>query len=288
MNIQEAKEQIEQAVRIYLMKDEYGDYRIPIERQRPVFLLGAPGIGKTAVMEQIAQEMDIALVSYSMTHHTRQSALGLPFISHKKYQGAEFDVSEYTMSEIVASVYETMEATGKTEGILFLDEINSMELNVQAKILKAIEEKQVVRLGGYEPIKTDIKVISAVNERPMDCVKAGKLREDLFYRLSVVQVNIPPLRERRDDILYMANRFIETYNQSMRRDIMGLDEQVEKLFRNYAWPGNVRELKNIIEGAFNVASTHFIQKKDLPEYLANPVRFEVARTAGCEKRKIFS
>ena len=72
MNIQEAKEQIEQAVRIYLMKDEYGDYRIPIERQRPVFLLGAPGIGKTAVMEQIAQEMDIALVSYSMTHHTRR------------------------------------------------------------------------------------------------------------------------------------------------------------------------------------------------------------------------
>ena len=156
-------------------------------------------------------------------------------------------------------------------------------MNVQAKILKAIEEKQVVRLGGYEPIKTDIKVISAVNERPMDCVKAGKLREDLFYRLSVVQVNIPPLRERRDDILYMTNRFIETYNKSMHRDIMGLDEQVEKLFRNYAWPGNVRELKNIIEGAFNVASTRFIQKKDLPEYLANPVRFEAARAAGCEK-----
>ena len=166
---------------------------------------------------------------------------------------------------------------------MFLDEINSMELNVQAKILKAIEEKQVVRLGGYEPTKTDIKVISAVNERPIDCVKAGKLREDLFYRLSVVQVNIPPLRERRNDILYMTNRFIETYNQSMHRDIMGLDEQVEKLFRNYAWPGNVRELKNIIEGAFNVASTRFIQKKDLPEYLANPVRFEAARTAGCEK-----
>ena len=120
-----------------------------------------------------------------------------------------------------------------------------------------------MRLGGYEPIKTDIKVISAVNERPMDCVKAGKLREDLFYRLSVVQVNIPPLRERRDDILYMASRFIEAYNQSMHRDIMGLDEQVEELFRSYAWPGNVRELKNIIEGAFNVASTRFIQKKDL-------------------------
>ena len=141
MNIQEAKEQIEQAVRIYLMKDEYGDYRIPIERQRPVFLLGAPGIGKTAVMEQIAQEMDIALVSYSMTHHTRQSALGLPFISHKKYQGAEFDVSEYTMSEIVASVYETMEATGKTEGILFLDEINCVSETLAPSMLQFLQYK---------------------------------------------------------------------------------------------------------------------------------------------------
>ena len=83
MNIQQAKEQIRQAVMIYLMKDEYGNYRIPLERQRPVFLIGAPGIGKTAIMEQIARELDISLVSYSMTHHTRQSALGLPFISRK-------------------------------------------------------------------------------------------------------------------------------------------------------------------------------------------------------------
>lgn len=115
-------------------------------------------------------------------------------------------------------------------GTLFLDEINSMEMNVQAKILKAIEEKQVVRLGGYEPIKTDIKVISAVNERPMDCVKAGKLREDLFYRLSVVQVNIPPLRERRDDILYMASRFIEAYNQSCIGILWGLMSRLKNCF----------------------------------------------------------
>ena len=138
---QEAKEQIEKAVRIYLMKDEYGDYRIPIERQRPVFLLGAPGIGKTAVMEQIAQEMDIALVSYSMTHHTRQSALGLPFISHKNYGGTEFDVSEYTMSEIVASVYEAMEVTGKTEGILFLDDINCVSETLAPSMLQFLQYK---------------------------------------------------------------------------------------------------------------------------------------------------
>ena len=141
MNIQEAKEQIKKAVQIYLMKDSYGAYRIPIERQRPVFLLGAPGIGKTAVMEQIAQEMDIALVSYSMTHHTRQSALGLPFISHKNYQGQEFDVSEYTMSEIVASVYEAMEKSGKKEGILFLDEINCVSETLAPSMLQFLQYK---------------------------------------------------------------------------------------------------------------------------------------------------
>ncbi len=141
MNIREAKEQIEQAVRIYLEKDAYGNYRIPTQRQRPVFLLGAPGIGKTAIMEQIAQEMDLALVSYSMTHHTRQSALGLPFISHKNYGGTEFDVSEYTMSEIIASVYETMEATGKTEGILFLDEINCVSETLAPSMLQFLQYK---------------------------------------------------------------------------------------------------------------------------------------------------
>lgn len=119
MNIKQAKDYIENTVRLYLKKDEFGEYRIPVVRQRPVFLLGAPGIGKTAIMEQIAQELNIALVSYSMTHHTRQSALGLPFISHKEYQGMKIDVSEYTMSEIIASMYEVMEKSGIREGILF-------------------------------------------------------------------------------------------------------------------------------------------------------------------------
>ena len=124
MNIKQAKQQIKNAVKAYLTKDEFGAYKLPLERQRPIFLLGAPGIGKTAIMAQVASELNIALVSYSMTHHTRQSAIGLPFIVKKDFGGEEYDVSEYTMSEIIASVYETMEKTGMKEGILFLDEIN--------------------------------------------------------------------------------------------------------------------------------------------------------------------
>ncbi|MGN1170036.1 MAG: ATP-binding protein, partial [Lachnospiraceae bacterium] len=141
MNIRQAKEYIKDCVRIYLKKDEFGEYRIPVVRQRPVFLLGAPGIGKTAIMEQIAQELGIALVSYSMTHHTRQSALGLPFISRKQYDGEEYSVSEYTMSEIIASVYETMEESGVKEGILFLDEINCVSETLAPSMLQFLQYK---------------------------------------------------------------------------------------------------------------------------------------------------
>lgn len=141
MNIKQAKEHIKNSVKLYLKKDEYGDYRIPVVRQRPVFLLGSPGIGKTAVMEQIAQELGIALVSYSMTHHTRQSALGLPFITHKNYKGMEFDISEYTMSEIIASIYEVMENSGIEEGILFLDEINCVSETLAPSMLQFLQYK---------------------------------------------------------------------------------------------------------------------------------------------------
>lgn len=141
MNISEAKEYIKNSIRIYLKKDEYGDYKIPVVRQRPIFLLGAPGIGKTAIMEQIAGELGIALVSYSMTHHTRQSALGLPFIKEKEYGGKTVSVSEYTMSEIISSIYETMEESGVKEGVLFLDEINCVSETLAPSMLQFLQYK---------------------------------------------------------------------------------------------------------------------------------------------------
>lgn len=141
MNIKEAKNYIKDTVSAYLKKDEFGDYRISTEKQRPIFLLGAPGIGKTAIMSQIANELEIALVSYSMTHHTRQSALGLPFISEKTYGDRTVSVSEYTMSEIIASVYDTMEESGVKEGILFLDEINCVSETLYPSMLQFLQYK---------------------------------------------------------------------------------------------------------------------------------------------------
>lgn len=141
MNIKEAKEQIKNAMTAYFTKNEFGDYVIPIEKQRPIFLMGAPGIGKTAIMEQVASELNVGLVSYSMTHHTRQSALGLPFIVKKNYGGKEYDVSEYTMSEIIASVYDMIETTGHREGILFLDEINCVSETLAPAMLQFLQYK---------------------------------------------------------------------------------------------------------------------------------------------------
>lgn len=141
MNIKQAKEYIKNSVNLYLKKDDFGEYRVSVVRQRPIFLLGAPGIGKTAIMEQIAQEMGIALVAYSMTHHTRQSALGLPFITEKTYGGEKVSVSEYTMSEIIASIYDTMDSSGMKEGILFLDEINCVSETLAPSMLQFLQYK---------------------------------------------------------------------------------------------------------------------------------------------------
>ena len=141
MNIKRAKQEIKDAIEAYLLRDERGDYVIPPVRQRPILLLGAPGIGKTQIMEQIARECRIGLVAYTITHHTRQSAIGLPFITHKEFGGREYAVTEYTMSEIVASVYGKMEKTGLKEGILFIDEINCVSETLAPAMLQFLQCK---------------------------------------------------------------------------------------------------------------------------------------------------
>ena len=141
MNIKEAKEQIKYTIQAYLSKNKYGEYRIPQRKQRPVFLIGAPGIGKTAIIEQICQELGIGFLSYSMTHHTRQSALGLPYISEKEFEGKKYRISEYTMSEIISAIYEKMEKTKLKEGILFLDEINCVSETLAPAMLQFLQYK---------------------------------------------------------------------------------------------------------------------------------------------------
>ena len=141
MNIRSATEQIEGAVRAYLARDAHGLYLVPPMMQRPIILMGPPGIGKTAIASQIAERLGINFVSYSITHHTRQSALGLPYIAEATYGGRDVRVSRYTMSEIIAAVYDEEERTGVSEGILFLDEINCASETLMPSMLQFLQYK---------------------------------------------------------------------------------------------------------------------------------------------------
>ena len=159
MNIQQAKAEIVRTYRAYTRRNADGTHRIAPEKQRPILLIGPPGIGKTAIMRQIAEETGAGLVAYSMTHHTRQSAIGLPFISKRSYGGREYSVTEYTMSEIVASIYDYMAATGKEAGILFLDEINCVSETLAPVMLQLLQNKTF----GTHPLPEDWIIVAAGN-----------------------------------------------------------------------------------------------------------------------------
>lgn len=159
MNIQEAKETIKQALQAYFARDEAGFPLVLLRAQRPILLIGPPGIGKTAIMEQIAEECGVGLVSYTMTHHTRQSAMGLPEICAREIEGKTVHATEYTMSEIIASIYDCMEQTGKRQGILFLDEINCVSETLAPVMLQLLQEKKF----GNQRIPDDWLIVAAGN-----------------------------------------------------------------------------------------------------------------------------
>ena len=163
-------------------------------------------------------------------------------------------------------------------GTLFLDEINSMNIELQAKLLKAVEEQKYMKVGGEKYLDVDVRIISAMNTDPRAAIHSKKLREDLFYRLSVVMLRVPPLRKRRDDVQLLTDYFIRHFNEEMNRNIKGVDRAVKIFFDDYSWPGNVRELRNAIESAFNMADGSLIKKADLPEYL-NFYNYEMSMRA---------
>ena len=142
MDIRQAKEELRRAVLAYTERTAEGALCIPLVRQRPLLLMGPPGVGKTAILYQLAQELQTNLVSYTMTHHTRQSALGLPLIREKQFGGKPYAATEYTMSEILASVYDRMEKSGVQTGILFLDEINCVSETLMPAMLQLLQSKQ--------------------------------------------------------------------------------------------------------------------------------------------------
>lgn len=150
------------------------------------------------------------------------------------------------------------------EGTLFLDEISGLRLGVQANLLRALEEKEIRRLGGTKIIKVDVRIISATNVDLKQAVEAAKFRNDLYYRLNVVPIHLPALRERREDIPLLVACFLQRYNLLFRKKIEGFTKEALEYLVNYAWPGNVRELKNVIERLVALRDEGVITSKDLP------------------------
>lgn len=154
-------------------------------------------------------------------------------------------------------------------GTIFLDEIGDMSLSLQSKLLRVLQERQFERIGGVKPIKTDIRIIAATHQDLKKAVEEGKFREDLYYRLNVIPIEIPPLRERKTDIVLLVNHFLKQFSNNENRPIREIDQEVMNRLIQYHWPGNVRELENVIERMVTLSSGDTITLQDLPEMLRN-------------------
>ncbi|MFZ5966020.1 MAG: sigma-54 interaction domain-containing protein [Bacillota bacterium] len=147
-------------------------------------------------------------------------------------------------------------------GTIFLDEINSMGLQLQSKLLRVLQEGYIRRVGGLKNIPIDVRVIASTNEEPYEAMETGNFRKDLFYRLSVIQVILPPLRERKEDIKLLAQWFVEKFNKRLQKKVNEIDTSVLDAFEQYRWPGNVRELENTIEAAMNIIENEELLKRE--------------------------
>ncbi len=148
-------------------------------------------------------------------------------------------------------------------GTIFLDEISNISLNIQVKLLRVIQEREVTRIGSTKPIKVDVRILAATNENLADLVNKGKFREELFYRLSVVPVHLPPLRERKEDVPFLVEHFLQKYNRRTRKNIHSISPAVKKALMEYDWPGNIRELENTVERAVVLSRGNEIELESL-------------------------
>jgi DNA-binding NtrC family response regulator len=237
-------------------------YRV-IEQSAPtsasVLISGDSGTGK----ELIAQ-----------TIHELSPRAGFPFVAINCAAIPETLLeSEIFGHEKGAFTGATDRRTGVFElahrGTLFLDEIAEMMPATQVKLLRVLQERVFRRLGGRQEISVDVRVIAATNVNPQDAVNSGKLREDLFYRLNVFAIDLPPLRERREDIPLLVQMFLTEFNRSNAKGIRGVDQEAMYILERYPWPGNIRELRNVIERATILAESEFIEPRHLPPTLVS-------------------
>jgi arginine utilization regulatory protein len=223
----------------------------------PVMLYGETGTGK----ELFAQ----AIHNLSGGRRSRYTAVNCAAIPENLLEGLLFGTTSGAFSGARNKLGLFERANG---GTLFLDELNSMATGLQAKILRVIQERKVRRLGSLRETAIDVKIISSVNKEPHVAIAENTLRPDLFYRLGVVFIPIPPLRDRKEDIVLLARHFLAKHSRALNRKVTDISGDVLALFNDYDWPGNVRELEHVIEGAINmVVSSRTIERRHLQSHL---------------------
>ncbi|NTV25451.1 MAG: sigma 54-interacting transcriptional regulator [Chlorobiaceae bacterium] len=231
-----------------------------VRTRSTVLILGESGVGKELVASAIhynSLEAEKPFVTFNCAA-LPESVIESELFGHEKGAFTGADRARKGRFE---------EADG---GTIFLDEIGELSLAMQAKLLRVLQERCFERVGGNQTIRIDIRVIAATNRNLMQMVKEGKFREDLYYRLNVFPIVIPPLRDRNSDIITLAEFFVSRFGKKFSKEIQGISTSVQQLLLTYLWPGNVRELENVIERAVIIADDKVIHSYDLPLYLQTP------------------
>jgi DNA-binding NtrC family response regulator len=218
-----------------------------------VLVLGETGVGKELVAEAL---------------HRNSSRSDRPFVKMNCAALHESLLeSELFGHERGAFTGADRQRTGRfelaNEGTLFLDEIGNMTASTQAKVLRVLQEREFERLGGSRTVKVDVRLVAATNKNLEEAIQRGEFREDLYYRLNVVSVNVPPLRERKEDIVPLASHFIDRFARELKKDVRGLEPAAVRALKRHTWPGNIRELENTVERAVLMAEGRFLQEEDM-------------------------
>lgn len=235
------------------MREIFSTIRKVARSNASVLVLGETGVGKELVAESLhvnSGRADSPFVKMNCAA-LHENLLESELFGHEKgsFTGAERQrIGRFELAN---------------EGTLFLDEIGNMALSTQAKLLRVLQEREFERLGGSRTIKVDVRIVAATNRNIEEAIAKGEFREDLYYRLNVVSMQVPPLRERKDDILPLARHFIDRYALEMKKDIRGIDPAAVRTLKRYTWPGNIRELENSMERAVLMAEERFIRLEDL-------------------------
>lgn len=229
----------------------------------PIFVFGETGTGK----ELLVQSIHHASPRKNNPFITQNCAAIPPSLLESTLFGTE--KGSFTGSESREGLFELAHG-----GTLFLDEIHTLPYDLQAKLLRVLDNGIVRRIGSNQNVKTDVRVIVATNETREYLLENQIIRKDLYYRLNVVSFFLPPLRERREDLVHLVNTFIANYNRKFHKEVKGLNKEAMELIQAYDWPGNIRELKHTIEAAMNIVDGEYITKNDLPETIASFAKSE--------------